>query len=373
MKIAFDYQAFAMQQYGGISRYFVRLAQELVRLGEDAHIVAPLHQNRYLGELEEKRVYGREVSRFPRKTGPLIRFANRMLGSRWCHQHNPDLIHETYYSARFVGAESASRVVTVYDMIHEKYSDQFPARDRTTSNKRNAIARADQIVSISNSTKNDLCELFDVPEEKVSVVHLGYDKHPTAMSQNAASHQAQRTYLLYVGSRCGYKNFDRMLRAVASRKSLGQDFDIIAFGGGPFRSSELRLISTLGLQPENVRQLGGGDEILGQLYRSAAAFVYPSLYEGFGLPPLEAMAQECPVVSSNTSSMPEIVGDAGEYFDPSDVDAQAEAIEAVVFNVTRRSQLIERGKERLNHFSWHQCALQTRDVYRKANDKRGRA
>lgn len=139
----------------------------------------------------------------------------------------------------------------------------------------------------------------------------------------------------------------------------------MAFGGGAFNADELALISTLGFAPQAVRQVGGGDEVLGSLYADAAAFVYPSVYEGFGLPPLEAMAHNCPVVTSNSSSMPEVVGYAGEYFDPLDVEAQSDAICKVVFDAQRRSQLIELGGQRLPMFSWDRCALETQAVYQQ--------
>jgi glycosyltransferase involved in cell wall biosynthesis len=167
-----------------------------------------------------------------------------------------------------------------------------------------------------------------------------------------------------VGHRGGYKNFKGMLLAVASRKELRKDFDIIAFGGPAFNASEIDLIHKAGLRDGSVHQISGGDAILGQLYREASAFVYPSLYEGFGLPLLEAMAHGCPVVSSNTSSMPEVVGQAGEYFSPIDIGEQADAICNVVFDLSRREGLVHLGNEQLNNFSWRKCAEETLDLYK---------
>jgi glycosyltransferase involved in cell wall biosynthesis len=156
-----------------------------------------------------------------------------------------------------------------------------------------------------------------------------------------------------------------MLRAVASRRELLDTFDIVAFGSRRFTASEMLLIQTLGLREGSVHHFNGDDSVLGQLYRDATAFVYPSLYEGFGLPPLEAMAHGCPVVTSNTSSLPEVVGGAGEFFSPNDIDEQAQAIFNVVFNPNRRDRLIRLGQERLEIFSWQRCANETCDVYRE--------
>lgn len=190
--------------------------------------------------------------------------------------------------------------------------------------------------------------MFGMPDHKVSVVHLGFEKFDAL--PRAIEPQASLTspFLLYVGSRGGYKNFERMLRAVALNPALKKSIDVVAFGGGPFNSVEHALIATLGFGPNAVRQVGGGDAVLGGLYARARAFVYPSVYEGFGLPPLEAMAHDCPVVSSNSSSMPEVVGDAGAYFDPLDVQAQSEAIASVVFDETRRNALVAAGGSACN-------------------------
>jgi glycosyltransferase involved in cell wall biosynthesis len=139
----------------------------------------------------------------------------------------------------------------------------------------------------------------------------------------------------------------------------------VAFGGGHFSAEEIKLIDETGLG-NSVKQVSGNDERLASFYQNAAAFVYPSFYEGFGLPPLEAMAQQCPVISSNTSSMPEVIGDAGEFFDPHSKMEMRSAIERVIFSSAKRALLVERGKTRLAEFSWAKCAAQTGHVYSAA-------
>jgi glycosyltransferase involved in cell wall biosynthesis len=250
-------------------------------------------------------------------------------------------------------------------MIHEKFPDNFSHRDPAVKFKRLAVDRADHIICISQNTKNDLCAIYDVPIDKVSVVHLGFEKFVSQPVYTALHSKELRPFLLYVGSRRGYKNFERMILAVASSPALRNTFDVLAFGGGPFNKAEQFKIAQLGFDSQSVRQVGGGDDILGRLYAQARAFVYPSIYEGFGLPPLEAMAQDCPVITSNSSSLPEVVGDAGFYFDPLDIEAQAQAIERVVFDDQMRSQLIEAGRQRLDLFSWDRCARETQAVYQK--------
>lgn len=362
MKIAFDYQVFSMQSYGGISRYFVQLAKELILIGQQVDILAPIHRNRYLKELPHQYVHGRGFSRFPVKTTRLINIINREFSSLQFKRLKSNILHETYYTDRPIRGSFGARILTVYDMTHEKHPEKFAQFDSNSRNKKLSVSRADHIICISQSTKNDLCEIFGVPQEKISVVHLGFEKFKTTKVV-APVNGSTDPFLLYVGNRGGYKNFGNLLKAVASRPHLKNNFEIIAFGGGQFNTDELSLIKGLGYRVGAVRQIGGDDNILGKLYEDASAFVYPSLYEGFGLPPLEAMAHDCPVVTSNTSSMPEVVGPAGEYFSPLDVDAQAEAIINVVFDAQRRKDLILQGRMRLNQFSWARCAAETNNVY----------
>jgi glycosyltransferase involved in cell wall biosynthesis len=364
MKIAFDHQIFMLQPYGGISRYFVRLADELISLNEDVRVVAPFYYNHYLGSLPKENVMGRGFKKLPGKvirlTAPLNRYFERREISRFA----PTILHETYYTQNPVKSGNAARILTVYDMIHERFADTFPRYNRISLYKLAAIRRADHIISISHSTKRDLCEMYNVAPEKVSVVHLGFEKFPDLVGRTQGI-TINKPFLLYVGNRGGYKNFEGMLRAVASRRELLDTFDIVAFGSRRFTASEMLLIQTLGLREGSVHHFNGDDSVLGQLYRDATAFVYPSLYEGFGLPPLEAMAHGCPVVTSNTSSLPEVVGGAGEFFSPNDIDEQAQAIFNVVFNPNRRDRLIRLGQERLEIFSWQRCANETCDVYRE--------
>lgn len=364
MNIVFDHHIFTMQSYGGISRYFVRLAQGLIALREQIDVIAPLHRNHYIKDLPSVNVHGVGLKRFPPKTGRIALFANNFLSQFTMGGLDTDILHQTYYSANSGSSEFKGRVLTVYDMIHEKFPENFAPQDRTSNNKRLSVSRADHVICISNSTKRDLCTVFNVPENKVTVVHLGFEKFPILSNSKEVYCDQARPFLLYVGARGGYKNFEALIRAVGSNTALKTEFDVVAFGGGPFNATEQKLFSELGFRKNAVRQIAGDDYILGSLYAQARAFVYPSIYEGFGLPPLEAMAHGCPVITSNSSSMPEVVGPAGAYFDPLDIDSQADAITKVVFDEQRRKCLIEAGMTQLSFFSWDRCALETQEVYK---------
>ncbi len=365
MRIAFDHQVFLMQAYGGISRYIVRLAHELIARENECRVLAPIHRNQYLSDLPDQCVDGRLFDKLPPKSNHLLAALNRSLCRQAVKQFSPSILHETYYSRHPVASYGAARILTVHDMIHERCAQSFSTRDKTSVHKRVAVERADHIISISHSTKRDLCDIFNVLPEKVTVIHHGFEKFPvTKVPAKAVFYD--KPFLLFVGNRRGYKNFESLLRAVASRHELVSNFDIHAFGGGAFTAAEAKLIHSLGFREGTVQHYSGTDAVLGMLYQHASAFILPSLYEGFGLPLLEAMAHDCPVVSSNSSSMPEVIGEAGEYFTPSDIDDQAQAICKVVFDTSRRNKLVQLGRERLEKFSWRRCADETLQVYKKA-------
>lgn len=365
MRIAYDSQAFTMQPYGGVSRYCLRLAQHLQAQGETATIFAPFHRNRYLRQAPANLVQGRYLRAYPPKTTDLAGVINLAIARRRIRRWQPDLIHETYYGTYRGALGPWARVVTVYDMVHELFPDSFTNARQITGLKRAAVDRADHVICISANTQADLVKLFGVSPDKVSVVPLGFDRVcAPGESLAAAPPDLLTPYLLFVGNRGGYKNFAQLLRAVAHAPKLRQDFSVVAFGGGSFGQAEMALVEELGLPRHRVLHRQGDDSLLGQLYRGAAALVYPSLYEGFGLPPLEAMAQGCPVISSDRSSMPEVIGDAGEFFDPTSPESMATAIKRVVYSPSHTQALRELGQRRLTQFTWERCAEQTLALYR---------
>ena len=363
MKILYDYQAFSRQFYGGVSRYFVELARHLAATpGTTARIVAPLYINHYLRELDSATVVGRQVTRGPKAIGRLLNIYNRLRMKGYAGAFQPDIVHETYFRKSPLTVPGArARVVSVYDMIHERFPEHFAGWDRTSANKKAAVDRADHVICISETTRKDLVDIFGTSPEKISVTHLGFD---VAHNEEEIPDPAPGgPYLLYVGVRSGYKNFARLLAAYARERRLAEDFRLICFGGGPFSKRELVEQKNLGLPPGRVAWLGGSDHVLAALYSRASAFVYPSLYEGFGIPPLEAMAHNCPVICSSGGSISEVVGFAGEYFDALDENSIAASVTKIVNSPGEADRLRELGRRRIRDFSWEQCARQTHAVY----------
>lgn len=357
MKIAFNHEIFCLQGYGGISRYFARLAEQLT-LTHNTKIFTGLHQNYYLQDFPTKVVCGKYVNYTKRHIRKLKKM-NNTFAHMGIKLWQPDIVHQTYYYDLY--QYNKPTVTTIHDMIHELYCNEFPPNDITADCKKKIANNASHIIAISQSTKKDLIELLGIDENKISVIYHGFDRFD---DKELVTPIFKNPYLLYVGHRSGYKNFENLIKALAFG-GLMKDVELVAFGGGTWTMQELQLFQKLNINQQKIHQIGGNDSILANLYKNAMAFIYPSKYEGFGIPPLEAMALNCPVISSNTSSMPEVIGDAGHYFNPNDVDFIIQSIREVVYDDKLKSTLIKLGNERLKMFSWQKCAEQTLEVYNK--------
>jgi glycosyltransferase involved in cell wall biosynthesis len=362
LKVLYDNQIFSTQRYGGISRYFCNIADGLAKSNDfKVNIFAPFYVNQYLREINQDIIFGSYSDAKFRGSARLRSYGVIVASSLYNFlNRNIDIIHETYYSTKSWGS-SKYRVLTVYDMIHELFPDEFKQDTVTVHAKRESVARADHIICISNSTKNDLIRLLDVNPNKITVIHLGYSLNVNLeVIQNFQ--KFSKPFLLYVGSRQGYKNFIPFCCAYSQSTFLKNEFDVVAFGGGCFSDFELSELEKLGIKSK-IHHIDGDDNLLANYYQSASLFVYPSLYEGFGIPPLEAMSYDCPVACSNTSSIPEVVGDAGFYFNPYSIDSMINVIEYALIQDQESKSKIKIGRERIDMFSWDSCIDKTKEVY----------
>lgn len=361
--VIYDHQTFVAQEFGGISRYFCELASRVHGLdGFQAKIIAPLHLNAYLPDCNVPQAAVRLNGKF-RGRGRLCQTVNAALVPALTRLSRPSLIHRTYYAGQPRVAD-VPVVLTVFDMIHELFPNNFAADDAVVRHKRGSVNAADHLICISQSTANDLVRLFDVPRSKISVIYLGYSDVFAQPEPLGETSPHARPYLLYVGQRDGYKNFDTALRAYAASPQLRTEFDLVVFGGPALAPDEQALIGSLPLRAGSVVRLGGSDKDLARAYRHARALVYPSKYEGFGIPPLEAMSSGCVVASSNASSIPEVVGDAAATFDPSDIGDARRAMEDACLSDTARAHLLKAGASRVQAFTWDRCARETVAAYR---------
>ena len=243
-------------------------------------------------------------------------------------------------------------------MIHEKFPLYFSSKDKTSEYKQILCQRASRIIAISQNTKNDLCDIFNIQPNKVEVVYLG-DSLKKIKSERVKD--IPQRYLLYVGSRSIYKNFSFLLKNISDIVK-SENLYLVCVGGNNFTKDELKLIHVFNLE-RNITQLNAFDAELKYLYENAIALVFPSLYEGFGIPILEAFVCDCPVVCSNTSSLPEVAGDAALYFNPNNKESIRFAVERILSDEKLRQDLIQKGQERVKEFSWKKCAQETKKVY----------
>lgn len=364
VEIIYTPEIFSIQAVGGISRYFVELMRGLQAAGEHPRVVAGLHVNEYL----------RHASGV---TGLYLRFAaaraarpRRLLNHALCRAvlalHPRAVVHLTYFGDTSYLRRRQPLVVTVYDMIHELFHDRFPelggADDPSLRHKRLNCERADHLIAISESTKHDLVRLFALDPARVTVIPLSNSLPVTDLP---APPPAGDSYLLHVGTRSGYKNFRALLEAFGRSKTLPQHFRLVCFGGGPFSDEERAAITALGVEGRVEQRPGGHDDALARCYRGATAFVCPSLYEGFGLPVLEAMGQGCPVLCARAGSLPEVAGDDAAYFDPQDPDSIRVTLETTLADSARLAALRAAGPSRARGFSWERCTHETLAVYRR--------
>jgi glycosyltransferase involved in cell wall biosynthesis len=364
VQVAFDSQIFLMQQYGGASKYFANLADRLDRKECEVAVCASIHRNSYLAALRHHSLNGYYLPLFPEKAKKVSRVFNNFVAEWKFRRGKASILHETWYngSRRKVGRVV---VTTVFDMIQELYPELFGSRDKTAQHKKRSVMEADHVFCISENTRQDLIRIYDIPHHKTSVTHLACDAPVAVGSRQTAEFAASQPYILYVGQRSGYKNFSSVIEAVASDPEIKKNFRIIAFGGGSFTETEKKSLDRLGFSGGMVVQTAGGDALLADYYAKASALVYPSQYEGFGIPPLEAMSYGCPVVASNASCLPEIIGEAGEYFDPVDTQSLKQALSLVLSDQSHATHLRELGFQRLTRFSWEKCARGTLDQYKK--------
>ena len=296
-----------------------------------------------------------------------LRIINQPESIRLLKKQGFDIFHPTYYDPYFLKhLQRKPFVLTVHDMIHELFPAHSSSSDPTVKWKKEVIEQADRIIAISENTKKDILKFTNIEQNRISVIYHGNPFEFREKSNNSLIQanftSSEKPYLLFVGIRDSYKNFNFFITAISGLLKEEKDLWVCCAGGGPFTLDEQRILQVLGIQSK-VHMVNANDHVMPQLYANARAFVFPSLYEGFGLPILEAFSCGCPVIASNTSSLPEIGGDAACYFNPLDPDSLVQALESVIMDDQLRDKYIQKGLIRVSEFSWKKTAQKTKDVY----------
>src|SRR5271157_5498113 len=364
MRVLYDHQLFSLQDAGGASRYYYELARYLAGL-PDVQMELLLGVNASVHPFQELASGRTTVISFGGFLRPGV--ARFVVNEAFSNAVAPfrgrmDLYHSTLY--RCMPLVRARRIVaTHHDCTQERFPSEFRFAKKVIRAKKSLYARADAIICVSESCRKDLLSFYDVNAAKTRVIHHGITR--MGRSGQAAEKlrmRVRREYLLFVGSRAPYKNFDALLKAFHAT-GLRDSLDLLVLGGGPLTTAERALMAGLNLSDCVVSIPEVSDEFLGEAYAAAKLFVYPSLWEGFGFPPLEAMAAGCPVLASNTSSMPEVCQDAPFYFDPQDQASFTRGLLAAVNDEVARRQAIEKGNKVAARYSWSKCGEQTLALY----------
>lgn len=365
MKILYDHQIFSLQKYGGISRYFCELYSHLLTT-DSAYpkISIVFSENIHYRELfypgvipSDQQIFGKYLNYGKKKVFIKI---NEWNSTKNIKKEDFDIFHPTYYYPYFLNSlKTKSYVLTVFDMIHEF----FPAMvsgDNIILQKKKVIESATKIIAISENTKSDIIKLYNIESKKVEVIPLATSIH---LSTPDCTLVLPKKYILFVGNRDYYKNFPFFINSIASILYDEKDLFLICAGGKVFSNDELRILHDLKIKKKVLHYPIANDGTLSQLYQKAILFVYPSLYEGFGIPILEAFRCGCPVAASNCSSLPEVGGEAVSYFDPNNPDSIQKVIIDIIHNNSLQNSLRFRGYERQKLFSWEKTALMTKNVY----------
>ena len=375
MNILYDYQIFQLQRFGGISNCFVQLIKNLpsriqfeigIKDSENVHLlesgltkVRPLHNfNNFICQKSFKgkgRLYNLASNLLPQINS--INY-NLRTSVNLLKKGEFDVFHPTYFDPYFLPYLAGKPfVLTIHDMTPEL----FPGLDDWQIERKMLLAeKANHIIAVSKKTKDDIIEILKVPENKISVIYHGQPEK----NINNYHRLIEKPYLLYVGARYSYKNFIPMIKALYETFQKHPELSLVCTGPD-FNTEELDILKKQGII-DRIHHIFASDNELMSLYHYAEAFIYPSLYEGFGIPILEAYQNDCPVFLNRKSCFPEIAGDAAVYFE---LDEQNNTLSTALENFLQKedcsAKLIEKQKERLSYFSWKKSAQDLAEVYEK--------
>lgn len=371
MKILLDPQIFNQQTYGGISRYYTEVFSILSKK-KDIEIVLPLYKsdnvyisktqllvnNRLLNSLYDI------LSALKISTKTIRKKKSEKLLRKNFEENSYDLFVPTYYNPYFLNQLNGKPfVLTVYDMIHElmpQYFENDPYN--VVEFKSILIKKASKIIAVSNNTKKDILKFYpQINPDKIEVIYHG----SSIKIEPNVKVNLPPSYILYVGSRADYKNFKFLVKAITPLLKANPKLNLLAAGGGKFDDDEMKWIKSLCLEKQIVQKSFKENE-LGYFYKNAEFFVFPSLYEGFGIPVLESMASGCPIILTKHGSFPEIAGEAGIYFDSDSEEDLTDKIQILLDDKELRAKFVKKGLEQVKKYNWKDAAEKCLKVYQDA-------
>ncbi len=385
MKVLYDHQAFTIQHFGGVSKCFCELISHLpenVKYNISCAVSNNIHLNasNLIPGLPTS-IIDRNIFRakYPFKGSsflyekvnaifPSLRTAenlNKRASIDALKSNEFDVFHPTAMDDYFIPYLSDKPfVITIHDMMPELYPQYYGKNNYQVLFKKKYLNRASAIIAVSENTKKDIVELLDIPEDKIYVIPHGGPNVEILDGKPLV----ENPYFLYVGTRNYYKNYTQTIKDFSLFAQKHKDVSLVCTGPD-FTKKELAEIENFGIAGRVVHK-HVNDEGLKNLYANAIAFIFPSLYEGFGLPILEAYAFGCPVLLNNKSCFPEIAGDAAIYFNsqPGSSDL-LERLEIIYNNESVRCEIISKGYDRLSCFSWEKSAKLLATVYSEVSNR----
>ena len=370
MRVCFDGDVFKWQRIGGISRIYLELLPRLTRLDHSLHITVAVQGPVRPETLKILAPWYKAIPYISAEWWPwqfwrVVRlFVNQWLWNTCWLSFRPDVFLSTYYT---VSTVRVPRVCVVYDLGVELFGHFFPPEwvKAELQRKENTIRNADTFICISKSTLKDLLRIYGVDERRCRVIHLAGFSREVLDDVGMQNPVPESRFLLYVGEyRSRYKNFKFMLQALAGTAKL-DGCDLVVVSALVPTSDEVRSFADISGGRHIRFENNCDDDRLKALYASCEVFIYPSLYEGFGIPVLEALACGAPVVCSDTSSMPEVGGAVVCYFDPTSESSFRVAL-AGALTEGREPAKMEARKRQAATFSWDRTAEEFLEVLRES-------
>jgi glycosyltransferase involved in cell wall biosynthesis len=371
MRVVVDCVMYGLQLFGGIPRIFNEILPRMCDLDESL-IIELLSTVRLKQPLPfHSRIFHKTIPVIERYLRPqrifksLYPWVKDQVQNLWIGGGKDKIWHSTYFTLpkRWEGQS----VVTVYDMIYEIHPEwsRFPDREQIIERKQRCIKAADCIICISQSTKYDLLKCYNLEASKVQVIYNAYSEvfKPLVSYDNLWEPPIGKPFLLYLGFRAGYKNFSTLLKTYSLWPRRSEVALVVI--GSPWTEHEQRQLQSMKVA-ENVILINNeivDDHELSRFYNQAQAFVYPSLYEGFGIPLLEAMACGCPVIASRISSTEEVADKNVIYFEPTHVDSLMDAMD-LALDQGKDNPQVHIAREWVKQYSWDKTAKATLDVYK---------
>lgn len=368
-EVIIDGIIYQLQSKGGISRLFSELLPRMCGLDDSLHITL-LTQGQLRQALPEHPHITHcaipHIERYLRPNcvwKPVASTVRRLMRQLWVGRGMGKIWHSTYYT--MPEKWDGYSVVTVHDMIYERFPDLYGGlkADQFREEKRCCIQQADAVICVSGTTRQEVQQFYGLDSDSIYVVPHACSDVFRQLEQHEAKMETptRQPFLLYIGTRARYKNFDMLIQTYSvwpQRKNVA----LVIVGGRLWSDDEERRLAELGIR-DRIRLLTDiDDETLCHLYNQAAGLVYPSLYEGFGIPLLEAMACGCPIIASRIPSTIEVAGECPIYFDPAETDDLLNAFD-IVLSEGRNSKRAQAGLENVKFYSWNKTAAQTLEVY----------